>query len=141
MASIANVLVVEDDQWTADLMAALLEDMGYTATCKRSGDEALAHLRTGQPCDVVLTDIVMPGMDGIELMRYAMDARATLPVILVSGKAEGVAAAWDMGKLALTKPITRTRLNSVLQMAIRAEPEPRRPEFVVDKDDSNNMTN
>ena len=118
MTLIANVLVVEDDKVSADLMADLLDTMGYAATCKRSAEEALAHLRAGAPCDVVLTDIVLPGMGGLELMRRAEEARGAVPVILVSGKVEGVTAAMNLGKLALTKPITRTRLASVLDAAI-----------------------
>jgi len=118
MTLIANILVVEDDPVSADLMADLLGRMGYAATCKRSAEEALAHLRAGGPCDVVLTDIVLPGMGGLELMRRANETRNTLPVILVSGKVEGVTAAMDLGKLAMTKPITRTRLTSVLDAAI-----------------------
>jgi DNA-binding NtrC family response regulator len=114
----ANVLVVEDDPRARELMSALLIDMGYQVTSTENGDEALRYLYSEEACDVILSDVVMPGMSGVELARRCQEARPGLPVVLISGKPEGIASAMRSPSLALAKPFTRGRLSEMLDTAL-----------------------
>lgn len=80
-----RVLIVEDDPDTFDSLAFALDTAGYTVEHARDGSEALAVLDRFQP-DVVVTDLVMPGMSG-EALIQAIRARGGLQprVLVVSG--------------------------------------------------------
>lgn len=114
----ANVLLVEDDPTCRRLFAMILAEMGCTVITAASGEEALSMLYSEDSCDLVLTDVVMPGMSGIELAKRAHDARPGLPVVLVTGQPDGAQAATDAGALALPKPIARERLATLLGDAL-----------------------
>ena len=64
MTWLANVLLVEDDPTSRQFMATLLSDMGYAVTSAATGDEAMNYIYSEESCDIVLTDVVMPGMHG-----------------------------------------------------------------------------
>ena len=114
MAYHGNVLLVEDDALTRELTATLLKDMGYGVKTAERASDALRWLYSEEPCDVVLSDIVVPGMSGVELLGWAQEARPGVAVVLISGDPNGIAAAMQSGKLALTKPVRPERLSSVL---------------------------
>jgi CheY-like chemotaxis protein len=111
-------LVVEDDPTSRRLLATLLADVGYDVTSAASGEEGMAYLYSEHTCDVVLSDIIMPGMSGVELARRARDARPGLPVILVTGKTDAIELSIKTGSLALCKPVTRDSLSGVLEEAL-----------------------
>jgi len=117
--NMADILLVEDDPTSRHLMAALLSEMGYSVTSVASGDEALQHLYSEETCDLVFTDVVLPGMSGIELARRCRAARPGLATVLVTGKPEGWKGALDAGALALAKPVSRERLADVLADALQ----------------------
>ena len=81
-----RVLLVDDSAFFRNMLSPLLKTAGYAVTGIASAPEALALLNTGEPFDVVVTDIDMPGMDGFALTAaIRRDARtATLPVIGLS---------------------------------------------------------
>jgi CheY-like chemotaxis protein len=62
------VLVVDDSADTSRMLARLLESMGYRSAWLTSGAEALQYLRE-HPADLVILDVMMPGMDGMEVLR------------------------------------------------------------------------
>lgn len=80
-----KVLVVDDDETIRLIVAAILEDQGHTVTRAANGDEALIVARLGWP-EVIITDVVMPVMDGFELVaRLKADpATAPIPVIVMT---------------------------------------------------------
>ena len=80
-----RILVVDDLRTNAEMVAGLLRNLGYEIQIAGDGDEALALVRERAP-DMVITDIMMPRMDGYELCRRvrAMPGTALLPVILVT---------------------------------------------------------
>jgi two-component system response regulator ChvI len=83
-----TVAVVDDDQAILDLVRAMLETEGYQVVMFRSGVTALAALRV-TPANLVILDIKMPAMDGMELLRQ-LRLRSAVPVIFLTGKLDEV---------------------------------------------------
>jgi two-component system, response regulator PdtaR len=83
-----TVLVVEDDVLLRYVLAEQLRDMCLIVVEAEHADSAITYLGSGGPCDLVVSDIQMPGsLDGLGLARYVRDAFPQLPIILVSGQA------------------------------------------------------
>ena len=85
----ANILVVEDNPSTRELMASLLKRMGSEVVTAGSAQEALRHLSTDAACDLVLADIVLPGASGLEVARSGRRLRSVLrgnPLKWISGR-------------------------------------------------------
>jgi class 3 adenylate cyclase len=82
----ARILVVDDQRTNAEMVSGLLRNLGYEVDLALGGQEALELVRENGP-DLVISDILMPGLDGYELCRRlrANAATALLPVILVTG--------------------------------------------------------
>lgn len=78
------VLVVDDDPGVRLSMAANLEESGLTVSCAASGAEALERLARDQSVDVLLTDVRMPGMTGVELWAQVHARWPSLPGVLMS---------------------------------------------------------
>ncbi len=123
MAS-TRILVIEDDPGSRILMSTMLSDVGYDVVSAADGDEAMRYLYSEDACDLVLSDIAMPGMSGVDFRRFAQDIRPGLPVILISGKLDAIASALKEGSLALEKPISTTRLVAVLEEALAQTKSP-----------------
>lgn len=127
-----NILVVEDDPGNRELLTTILEQEGHTVTCCKNGLEAI-HWCFGKHdrLDVVLMDILMPIMDGIEAARLlkANPGTARLPIVCVSAKSSFsdpkslARAGFDR---VLTKPFKRQELIQAVEDAIRVKPEPGR---------------
>jgi CheY-like chemotaxis protein len=85
-----NVLVVDDDDSTRNMLLAVLRQAGFAADPAASGEEALSRLDTTNYSAVVL-DVVMPGISGIEVMRQlASTGRHTKCVVLMSAGIESL---------------------------------------------------
>ncbi len=81
-----RVLLVEDDGQVAELVEAMLSDLGHDVQVAEQAEQALAILRNDAAIDVLLTDVIMPGdKSGVDLAREAVAMRPELPVILSSG--------------------------------------------------------
>jgi CheY-like chemotaxis protein len=88
MMARATVLMAEDDERVREVTAETLRDAGFRVIAARDGQEALAQLRRSEPCDLLFSDIVMPGgMTGIELAQEARRLNPGLPVLLATGYA------------------------------------------------------
>ena len=84
----ATILVVDDDERVRGAMTAVLEARGYRVLGAATGDQALEIAKKGQPpVDVVVTDVIMPGMGGLELGRRLRDVASTR-VLFTSGHTE-----------------------------------------------------
>ena len=79
------VLVVDDDEDVREVAADMLQDLGYVVVQACCGEEALGLLDARPDLDVMVTDIRMPGMSGLELAEHAAVRRADVKIILVSG--------------------------------------------------------
>jgi two-component system response regulator AtoC len=81
-----SILVVDDEEPVRDLLGWMLEDNGHTVHAAPDGYEALAFLRAQKRVDIVLSDINMPGMDGVMLSRHIETEFPEMPVLLISGR-------------------------------------------------------
>lgn len=82
-----RILLVDDEEGIQLLYREEFEDSGYTVDSARNGEEALALFKVNPP-DLVVLDINMPGMNGIEVLRQMKEIRADLPIILSSAYQE-----------------------------------------------------
>jgi CheY-like chemotaxis protein len=83
----ASLLVVDDDPNVLEVARANLSDLGYRVTSATNGREALTHLRSALPVDLLFTDIVMPEMNGLQLTDEARRLRPGIKILLTSGYA------------------------------------------------------
>jgi CheY-like chemotaxis protein/anti-sigma regulatory factor (Ser/Thr protein kinase) len=88
-AGMENILVVDDDEQIRNMLKAMVEKLGYQATVASDSEEALQLFYTDfERFDLVITDMSMPGMNGLDLAREIMKIRSDLPVILCTGYSE-----------------------------------------------------
>ena len=80
----ARVLLVEDTKVVRFALAALLRDQGHEVTEECDGTAAIRATRE-QDFDIVVTDVFMPALDGLELIRYLRQVQPTLKIIAISG--------------------------------------------------------
>lgn len=98
-----NILLVEDEFLIRFLISESLRDEGYTVLEATDGEEGLAVLLSGQPVDLMITDVRMPGgIDGMELTRRSKALAPARPVIVCSGHLMSSEAA--PGDIFLAKP-------------------------------------
>src|SRR5579871_3420200 len=100
-----RALVVDDDPLTRELIASMLEEAGCETLTARSGTDALVELGRDESIDILLADINMPGLSGIELAEQAHDFRPDLRILLLSGR-ENDAHGFPL----LQKPFSRSDL-------------------------------
>jgi two-component system response regulator CpxR len=82
-----TILCVEDNEQILSIRKFMLQTRGYRVVCASCAAEALEHIQGALPgsIDLLLSDLIMPQMDGNELARRAKQLHAALPVLLVSG--------------------------------------------------------
>ena len=80
------IAVVDDDSGFAGYLRTFLSLRGYEARSYTRGDEVVAAMRQGEPPDIVLLDVAMPGMDGLQTLKALKAARPELQVIMLSGR-------------------------------------------------------
>jgi signal transduction histidine kinase/ActR/RegA family two-component response regulator len=113
------VLVVEDNADVGTFSTQTLEDLGYRTAWARNAEEALALLRDGeQRFDVVFSDVVMPGMSGVELGETIRRLYPGLPVVLTSGYSEVLAEEGRRGFELLQKPYSVESMSRALRKAV-----------------------
>jgi PAS domain S-box-containing protein len=103
----ARVLVVDDDPEVRHVTASFLADFGYSETEAESGAAALALLE-GERFDLVVADLAMPGMSGVDLAASVRAMRPDLPVLILTGHADAIEIPEDLPVLA--KPFQSAEL-------------------------------
>lgn len=119
----ARILIVDDQPLTRELMTLVMQAQGHKTLIATNGGEALA-IAAERPLDLVLLDVVMPGMDGYEVARRlrAEERTRSLPIVIVSGledkesRIKGLAAGADDF---LTRPVDRLELKVRVQNLLR----------------------
>ena len=113
------VLLVEDNQLVGEFAAQLIGDLGYSNMWVPSATEALALIEADpDKFDIVFTDVVMPGISGVELAEALRTRFPKLPVVLTSGYSQVLAAEGTHGFELLQKPYTAEGLARVLRTAM-----------------------
>ena len=82
------VAIVDDDSSFAAYLRTFLSLRGYEARCYTRGDEILASMKQNEPPDVVLLDVMMPGLDGLATLRALKGSRPETQVIMLSGRSQ-----------------------------------------------------
>jgi signal transduction histidine kinase/ActR/RegA family two-component response regulator len=126
-----RVLVVDDEVMIRDVLSGQLASAGYEVLTAPDGAAAIGLIEDGETVDVLVTDLSMPGMNGLAVIRAAQERRPGLPAILLTGYA-GDGAALAMGGsvggafLLLRKPIPAEdlvdRIRAVLEVGVCPEP-------------------
>ena len=131
-----SVLAVEDHDFQRRMLVRVLTDLGVgTLTEAIHGRDALNRLEQGLKPDIVITDLDMPEMDGIELIRHVAEAHLAEAVIIASGldaallhSVEQMARAYDLEVLGnIEKPLTRERLAGLLRHYLKLAKMERQP--------------
>jgi two-component system response regulator AtoC len=119
---VAHVLIVDDENNIRRVLAAMLKRDGYEVTTAADGEQAVAALHR-TPIDVVVTDLVMPRMGGLELLRHCATAHPDVPVIMITahGTVDTAVEAMKAGAFDyITKPFEQEELRKVIAKAARA---------------------
>lgn len=117
-----TVLVVDDGPAELELICSYLREGGYTVISTTDAKDALAKAESQKP-DIVVTDVVMPGMSGFELCRSLKKNEATqqLPVVICTSKNQDLDKLWGKKQGAdayITKPFTREDLLQAVQSVV-----------------------
>ena len=119
-----RILAVDDDPWTLKNLRDVLSGAGYDPIVTGNPEEVLSLIEDNDP-DVVLLDLMLPGVDGIDLLREILNGRE-LPVIFVSAYSqdEVIARAFEAGAVDyIVKPFSSTELAARVRAALRKKPE------------------
>jgi signal transduction histidine kinase/CheY-like chemotaxis protein len=114
-----RVLVVEDNDEVGQFSTELLEDLGYAVKRVANANAALAMLSKDEfSADLVFSDVIMPGMNGVELAGVIRDRYPGLPVVLTSGYSNVLAENAHSGFELIQKPYSVESLSRILRKAI-----------------------
>src|SRR5215212_731492 len=114
-----RILIVDDDSGQRSLLTSFLQSQGFETVTVDSGERALETLRGGK-FDMMISDVRMPGLSGLETLRRARTEHATLPVLLVTAYTnirDAVEAMRDGAVNYLSKPIDLDELLASVQHA------------------------
>jgi PAS domain S-box-containing protein len=125
----ARILLVDDDDLIRETLAELLEEAGFTTLVAASGLEALALVESGEVVDAMVSDLSMPGMNGVTIIRKARALRPGLPCFLLTGYVgERAALSTENTFTLVRKPVTIRALvaliEATLEGAKRQKPSP-----------------
>lgn len=120
----AKVLIVDDSEAYLHSLAKLVESQGHEVITASSGEKGVEEAQASKP-DVILMDIVMPGMSGFQATRKLSKDGATkdIPIIFVTTKDQETDRIWGMrqGAIAyITKPVDRKELVEAINKALAA---------------------
>ena len=116
-----RILVVDDSESVRSYLASWLAQLGYRVDSAEDGRRALALLDQGLLPDLVLLDVMMPDMDGLETMREIRERAPRLPVVMVSvvGNARTIVDAMRAGATDyVSKPLDEAELGAVIVRAL-----------------------
>lgn len=126
-----RVMVVDDDEATRRFVERVLRDAGFDTAAAADGLEALVLAREGAPLDLVLTDVMMPGMTGDELARRLRKIEPTVKVLYLTGHSDELfkdrSSLWE-DEAYLDKPCSATSLLQAVSLLTTGRLRPHRPQ-------------
>jgi DNA-binding NtrC family response regulator len=120
MKNISQILVIEDETANREAIALLLANAGYQVTTAETGEEALEILAK-TPFEVILTDLFLPGVSGIDILKKVKEEAPFTSVILITGKGSAETAVEAMKEGAfdyITKPLHFEKLQVIIAKAL-----------------------
>jgi DNA-binding NtrC family response regulator len=115
-----QILLIDDEKQSCDALSLLLRKIGYTVETSHSGEHALNLLQDAS-FDLIISDLVLPGISGIDVLKWVKDDSPETCVILITGKASAETAVEAMREGALdyiTKPFNLDRLKVQIEKAL-----------------------
>ncbi len=121
-ASATRILLIDDDPIVVDALGAVLETQGFSVTTALGGEEGWSRLKSGpEAFDAVVSDVVMPGLDGMELLRRVREAKLSVAMVMLTGYGS-IESAVDALRLGaadyLTKPVVEGELRLAIERAV-----------------------
>lgn len=123
----ARILLIDDDTLLRDTVRQLLALDGHQVTEAEDGSVGLARLNQGLAVDLVITDMLMPGTDGAQVLAELRRRRPELPVVAISGGRRALSPQFNLdtaqllgASQLLTKPFGRAALQAAVQSALRS---------------------
>jgi CheY-like chemotaxis protein len=120
----AHIMVVEDDVQFRQMLLDMLQQDGHHLASAGDGAQALKLLSTART-DLIITDILMPGMDGVELIMALSKQDDATPMIAISGGRRSITAEFNLDsaallgvKATLAKPFSRADLRAAIAQAL-----------------------
>lgn len=119
-----KILIVDDDDLFREMLQEMVTREGYTVRVACNGQEGLEAVRSWSP-DLLITDILMPEKDGIELITELQDQYQSLPIIAVSGGRRTISMEFNLEsarligvRATLAKPFSRKQLRKAIDQAM-----------------------
>ncbi|HVV15818.1 MAG TPA: response regulator [Polyangia bacterium] len=120
----SRILLVDDDDLTRELLRDYFSDAGYEVMVAANGRRACEAL-AGFPADLVITDLEMPGMDGLELIRWLRRSRPACSILLVTARSDRELQLCRLGRQAgfecMRKPIEVDHLGQTVERLTSSE--------------------
>lgn len=120
----ARILIIEDDEQFRLMLVSMLEADQHRVDQACDGDEGLRMVSRSIP-DLIITDILMPKLDGVELVMALKKQGSTVPIIAISGGRRSISAEFNLNSATLLgvvatlpKPFTRNDLRSAIAKAL-----------------------
>jgi putative nucleotidyltransferase with HDIG domain len=116
-----RILVVDDEEAIREIVSSMLANAGYQTQQAASGTEALAVISGNEPIELILTDLMMPEMDGIALLEKVKEARPDVPAIMVTAVHDisvALAAIRNGAYDYLLKPFEREQMLAMVRRAL-----------------------
>ncbi len=123
MSQKPQILLIDDEKQSCTALSLLLKKIGYAVTTSSSGEHAITLLQQGA-FDLIISDLVLPGISGIDVLKWVKDDSPETCVILITGKASTETAVEAMREGALdyiTKPFNLERLKVQIEKALEKQ--------------------
>jgi len=121
----AHILVMEDDAQFRQMLVQMLQQDGHHVDATADGAEGMNLLRQTNP-DLIVTDILMPNMDGVEAMLALSQEQRNIPIIAISGGRRSISSSFNLESAALlgaretlAKPFSRNDLRNAIERVLK----------------------
>ena len=115
-----TILIVDDDADTRELLSEFARLSGFAVRVAEDGVEALDHVIADDEIDALVTDLTMPGLDGLQLAAHARTLRPELAVVLMTGHTGRLDEVLQAGAVPLIKPFKAESFELAVRDAIDA---------------------